>query len=46
MKRLLQALYLASRAGEFHPHALLDTYVNLSIHTAPDVRPLPYNKRQ
>jgi predicted ATPase len=25
---------------------LIDTYVNLSIHTAPDVRPLPYNKRQ
>src|SRR3954469_4065489 len=31
---------LASRAGESHPHALLEPYVNLSIHTAPDVRPL------
>jgi hypothetical protein len=38
LKSLLQALYLASRAGEFHPHALLETYVNLSIHTAPDVQ--------
>src|SRR3954464_5546615 len=31
---------LASRAGESPPHALLEPYVNLSIHTAPDVRPL------
>ena len=29
------------RAEEFHLRALPDTYVNLSIHTAPDVRPLP-----
>jgi hypothetical protein len=27
-----------------HNRRILDTYVNLSIHTAPDVRPLPYNK--
>src|SRR6266446_10053079 len=31
---------LASRARESHPHALLEPYVNLSIHTAPDVRRL------
>ena len=31
----------ASRAEEFHPRALPEPYVNLSIHTAPDVRPLP-----
>jgi hypothetical protein len=37
---------LASRTGEFHPRALLDTYVNLSVHTAPDVRPLPYSRHQ
>src|SRR3954451_12073154 len=30
---------LSSRAGGFHPRALLDPYLNLSIHTAPDVRP-------
>jgi hypothetical protein len=32
---------VSSRAEEFHLRALPDTYVNLSIHTAPDVRPLP-----
>ena len=32
---------LSRRAEEFHLRALPDTYVNLSIHTAPDVRPLP-----
>src|SRR6267378_3218174 len=37
---------LASRAGESHPHALLEPYVNLSIHTAPDVRRLTFRKRQ
>src|SRR5712664_476082 len=37
---------LASRAGESHPHALLEPYVNLSIHTAPDVRRLTCRKRQ
>jgi hypothetical protein len=30
---------LASRPGEFHPQALPEPCVNLSIHTAPDVRP-------
>ena len=29
----------ASRAGEFHPHALPEPYVSLSAHTAPSVRP-------
>src|SRR5271156_3638711 len=37
---------VASRAGESHPHALLDPYVSLSAHTAPDVRPPTYSKRQ
>ena len=30
----------ASRAGEFHPHALPEPYVNLSAHTAPSIQPL------
>jgi hypothetical protein len=29
----------ASRAGEFHPHALSEPYVSLSTHTAPSFRP-------
>src|SRR5207249_11871299 len=37
---------LASRAGESHPHALLEPYVNLSIHTAPAVRLLTCRQRQ
>ena len=37
---------VASRAGESHPHALLEPYVNLSAHTAPDVQPLTYKSRQ
>jgi Cu/Zn superoxide dismutase len=32
---------MSSRAEGFHLRALLKPYVNLSIHTAPDVRPLP-----
>ena len=32
---------LSSRPGEFHPRALPEPCMNLSIHTAPDVRPLP-----
>ena len=32
---------LSSRAEEFHLRALPEPCVNLSIHTAPDVRPLP-----
>src|SRR5271166_4941161 len=37
---------LSSRAGEFHPHALLEPYVSLSTHTAPDVRPATYRNSQ
>jgi len=33
---------LASRPGEFHPRALPEPCVNLSIHTAPDVQPLAH----
>jgi hypothetical protein len=29
---------LSSRAGEFHPRALPEPYLKLSLHTAPDVR--------
>ena len=32
---------MSSCAEEFHLRALPEPYVNLSIHTAPDVRPLP-----
>jgi threonine/homoserine/homoserine lactone efflux protein len=35
------SLSLASRPEEFHLRALLEPCRNLSIHTAPDVRPLP-----
>ena len=31
---------MSSRAEEFHLRALPEPYVNRSIHTAPDVRPL------
>jgi hypothetical protein len=37
---------LASRPEEFHLRALPEPYVNLSIHTAPDVRPLPWHSCQ
>src|SRR5215469_2670367 len=37
---------LASRARESHPHALPEPYVTLSSHTAPDVQPFAYRKRQ
>src|ERR1039457_4745320 len=33
---------LSSRPEESHPRALPDPCVNLSIHTAPDVRPLAH----
>src|ERR1017187_7647845 len=33
---------LSSRPEEFHPRALPEPCVNLSIHTAPDVRPLAH----
>jgi hypothetical protein len=32
---------LSSGPEDFHPRALPEPYVNLSIHTAPVVRPLP-----
>ena len=32
---------MSSRAEEFHLRALPEPCMNLSIHTAPDVRPLP-----
>ena len=41
-----QPLYLASRPGGFHPRALLEPCLNLSVHTAPDVRPLTCSTRQ
>src|SRR3954470_19945630 len=46
LKRLCLAPTMAdgaSRAGEFHPHALPEPYVSLSTHTAPDVQPLDTN---
>jgi len=36
----------ASGAGESHPRALPEPYVNLSAHTAPSVRPLAYRSFQ
>ncbi len=32
---------LASRPGDSHPQALPEPCLNLSAHTAPDVRPFP-----
>ena len=37
---------MSSRPRDFHPQALPEPYVNLSIHTAPDVRPLPWHSGQ
>ena len=37
---------VSSRPGDFHPQALPEPCVNLSIHTAPDVRPLPWHNGQ
>jgi len=37
---------LSSRPEDSHLRALPDPYVNLSIHTAPDVRPFPWQSRQ
>ena len=37
---------LSSRPEESHPRALPDPCVNLSIHTAPDVRPFPWHSCQ
>ena len=33
--------FMSSRPEDLHLRALPDPYVNLSIHTAPDVRPFP-----
>src|SRR3984893_6693973 len=37
---------MSSRPEDSHLRALPDPYVNLSIHTAPDVRPFPWQSRQ
>src|SRR5258708_20339553 len=37
---------LASRPGDSHPQALLEPYVKLSLHTAPDVQLLTCRPRQ
>src|SRR3954465_14668545 len=37
---------LSSRPEDSHLRALPDPYVNLSIHTAPDVGPFPWQSRQ
>jgi hypothetical protein len=37
---------MSSRPEEFHLRALPEPCMNLSIHTAPDVRPLPWHKTQ
>jgi hypothetical protein len=36
-----EQLFMSSRPEDSHLRALPDPYVNLSIHTAPDVRPFP-----
>ena len=41
VRRQLQVPGVSSRPGEFHPQALPEPCVNLSIHTAPDARPRP-----
>src|SRR6202049_4732401 len=40
-----QRFALSSRPEDSHLRALPDPYVNLSIHTAPDVRPFPWQRR-
>ena len=40
------AAYRASHAEGFHLHVLLKPCVNLSIHTASDVRPPTFTNRQ
>jgi hypothetical protein len=37
--RLAQPVSEVSSAGESHPHALAEPYVNVSAHTAPAVEP-------
>ena len=36
-----ERVFMSSRPEDSHLRALPDPYVNLSIHTAPDVRPFP-----
>src|ERR1019366_6639719 len=45
-RRVVKTALLTSRPRDFHPRALPEPYVNLSIHTAPDVRPLPWHSGQ
>src|SRR6516165_5212150 len=40
------ALGVSSRPEDSHLQALPDPYVNLSVHTAPDVRPFPWQSCQ
>ena len=39
--RRQEPLFMSSRPEDSHLWALPDPYVNLSVHTAPDVRPFP-----
>ena len=41
-----ELVLMSSRPEESHLWALPDPYVNLSIHTAPDVRPFPWQSCQ
>ena len=41
-----QRRVMSSRPEDSHLRALPDPYVNLSIDTAPDVRPFPWQSRQ
>src|SRR6516225_7237545 len=41
-----EPLFMSSRPEDSHLRALPDPYVNLSIHTAPDVRPFPWQSCQ
>src|SRR6266446_5543265 len=43
---VIAAVAVSSRPEGSHLRALPDPYVNLSIHTAPDVRPFPWQSRQ
>ena len=45
-KFFIDVMGMSSRPRDFHPQALPEPYVNLSIHTAPDVRPLPWHRGQ
>ena len=41
-----ERVFMSSRPEDSHLRALPDPYVNLSIHTAPDVRPFPWQSCQ